>query len=119
MEKKLVIIKNKVMDITNLGWNPTQCNKKVVDFVGERNLKHSSFYFDKELNLYEIDDLAIKHNLPLFSDKLWSIIERDYQAVWIQADRFFTRRSKFLKQYLKYLKEKNKNGNKNICGRKN
>lgn len=104
MEIKLVIIKNKVMDITNLGWNPTKCNKTVVAFIGKRELKHSSFYFDKEGNLYEIDDLANKYNLPLFSDELRSIIRKDYQAVWVQADRFFTQRSKFLKQY---LKEKN------------
>lgn len=100
MEMKLVIIKNKVMDITNLGWNPTGCNKTVVAFIGKRELKHSSFYFDKEGNLYEIDDLANKYNLPLFSDELRSIIRKDYQSVWVQADRIFTQRSKFLKQYL-------------------
>ena len=109
MEMELVIIKNKVMDITNLGWNPTKCNKEVFAFIGKRELKHSSFYFDKEGNLYKIDDLANKYNLPLFSDELRSIVKKDYQSVWVQSDRFFTRRSKFLKQY---LKEQN-NGNKN------
>lgn len=100
-ELELVIIKNKVMDITNMGWNPTKCDKRVVEFIGKRKLKHSDFYFDKEGNLFEIDDLANKYNLPLFSDELWSIIKKDYQLVWIQADRVFTRKSKFLKQYLK------------------
>lgn len=104
MEIKLVIIKNKVMDITNLGWNPTRCNKEVIAFIGKRKLKHSGFYFDKEGNLYVADDLANKYNLPLFSDELSNIIKKDYQSVWIQADRVFTRRSKFLKQYLKEQK---------------
>lgn len=111
--KELVIIKNKVMDITNMGWNPTQCDKRVVDFIGKIKLKHSDFYFDKEGNLFEIDDLANQYNLPLLSKELWDIIRRDYQYVFVHSDRVFTQRSKFLKQY---LKEKN-NEEQNIKGR--
>lgn len=99
---ELVIIKKKVMDITNLGWNPTKCNKKVVKFIGKRDLiHHYGWYFDKNANIVDLDDLAIKYNLPLLSNELWDeIIPQNYQPLFIQADRVFKKKSRFLKQYL-------------------
>lgn len=83
-----------------MGPDPTRCNQTVVDFIGKKELKHTDFFFDKEGNLFELDDLANKYNLPLLSKELWDIIEKGYRSVWIRGDRVFTRKSKFLKQYL-------------------
>lgn len=98
---ELVIIKTKVMDITNMGWNPTKCNKKVVKFIGKRDLiRHYGWFFDKNANIVDLDDLAIKYTLPLLSNELWDKIHENYQPLFIQADRVFKKKSRFLKQYL-------------------
>jgi len=97
----LVIIKTKVMDITNMGWNPTQCNKKVVRFIGKTKLIHyANWYFDKEGKIFDLEDLAIKHDLPLLSNELWDEIHENYQPLFIQIDRRIKKNNKFLKQYL-------------------
>lgn len=107
---ELIIVNKKVMDVTDMGWNPIECNKKVVRFVGKKKMIHSNFYFDNKGNVFEFDDLAIKYNLPLLDNKLWEIITKDYQPIWIRADRNYTKKSRFIKQYLqKRIKSNKKN----------
>ena len=89
MGRELIIIDGKCYDIQNLGWNPKQCNHQLKKMCKGKDLRARHYYVKKnsnDRNGYTLEQLARKYELGTLEDKLWQIIEAEYETFVIEAD---------------------------------
>lgn len=89
MGRELIIIDGKCYDIQNLGWNPKQCNPLLKKMCKGKDLRARHYYVKKNSNDrkgYTLEQLARKYELGTLEDKLWQIIEAEYETFVIEAD---------------------------------
>lgn len=89
MGRELIIIDGKCYDIQNLGWNPKQCNSQLKKMCKGKDLRATHYYVKKnsnDRNGYTLEQLARKYELGTLEDKLWQIIEAEYEPFVIEAD---------------------------------
>lgn len=89
MARELLIIDGKCYEITNLGWNPKQLNPQVKEMCKDKDLRARSYYVKKNSNDrkgYTLEQLAKKYDLGTLDDKLWEIIENEYESFQVEAD---------------------------------
>lgn len=89
MARELIIINGKAIEITQLGWNPKQCNPEIKKIVEDKNLCHKYMYRNKNSDdrvLYTHEQLSKKYGLGLMDDRLYRIEEEQYESFSIEAD---------------------------------
>ena len=89
MARELLIIDGKCYEITNLGWNPKQCNPQVKKMCEGKDLRAQYRYVKKNSNdrtAYTSEHIAKELGLGFLEDKLFEILERDYECFSVEMD---------------------------------
>lgn len=89
MARELLIIDGKCYEITNLGWNPKQLNSQVKAMCEGKDLRVRHYYVKKnsdDRHAFTLEQLAEHYQLGSLEDKLWKIIESDYDTFIVEAD---------------------------------
>lgn len=87
--RELIIINGKAIEITQLGWNPKQCNPEVKRMLEGKDLRHKYMYRNKKIDdrvLYTHEQLAKKYGFGICDDRLYKIEEEQYESFSIEAD---------------------------------
>ena len=87
--RELLIIDGKCYEIGNLGWNPKQLNPKVKALCEGKDLRRRSYYVKKDSDdrqAFTLEQLARHYDLGTLDDKLWEIIETEYETFSVEAD---------------------------------
>lgn len=87
--RELIIIDGKCYDIKNLGWNPKICNPQLKEMCEGKDLRARFLYVKKnsdDRHAYTLEQLAQKYELGTLEDKLWKIIESEYETFCVEAD---------------------------------
>ena len=87
--RELIIINGKAIEISQLGWNPKQCNPEIKKMVDGKKLRHKYMYRNKNSDdriLYTHEQLAKKYGLGLLDNRLYEIEKEQYESFSIEAD---------------------------------
>ena len=87
--RELLIIGGKCYEIGNLGWNPKVCNPQVKKMVEGKDIRYKTFYVKKnstDRHGYTLHDLCKEHGYGWADERLWKIIETEYETFEVAAD---------------------------------
>lgn len=87
--RELIIIDGKCYDIKNLGWNPKQLNPQLKEMCKGKDLRAKSFYIRKNSDsrhAFTLEQLAKKYDFGIIDERLWKIIESEYETFHVEAD---------------------------------
>lgn len=87
--RELLIIGGKCFEIGTLGWNPKVCNPQVKDMVEGKDIRYKTFYVKKnsqDRKGYTLHELCDIHGFGWGDERLWKIIEAEYETFEVAAD---------------------------------